>query len=164
MESWTEILEAFSRCPEVLTQALDQTPDLDIDLQPDDGGWSTRQIVHHLADASLIWGMFLRQALGDSGGEFPLQWYWARSQDEWGQSWAYSARELRSSLDLYQSSTESMLSLLKAAEDPRKLSLKLNFPDQETQEISVEGAVRWQVTHLESHLDQIRALHRQAEN
>jgi hypothetical protein len=100
--------------------------------------------------------MFFHQALGDSGGECNLGWYWSKSQDEWGKIWMYADRDIKSSLLLYQANNEVILDLLRSVNNPRENFLLFNYPAQEPQTITVEGAVNWQAMHLDEHLDEIQ--------
>lgn len=156
--SWITILNEFSSCADNLNTAIMNIPDQDLDRSLDENNWSIRQIIHHLADASLIWGMFFRQALGDSGGDFNLGWYWSKTQDEWADIWTYADRDIASSLLLYRACNQNALSLLRSTVEPDEKYLMLNHPDQETQTITIKGAVRWQSLHLKQHLAEIEAI------
>lgn len=158
MKEWESSLSDFAKCTDQLEAAVQQIPEKDLNRSLDENSWSIRQIIHHLADASLIWSMFYRQALGDSGGDFKLGWYWAKSQDEWGEIWDYSSRDIQSSLELYKACNQSMVELLSSADDPKGKYLLFNFPGEETQTMTVEGTVRWQRIHLKQHLDEIRKI------
>lgn len=154
--SWTSALNEFSNCADKLHNAVMDIPDHDLDRSLDENNWSIRQIIHHLADAALIWSMFYRQVVGDSGGEFKLGWYWSKTQDEWGEIWKYSQREIGPALELYRSCNQSMVELLRSSDDPGDKHLLFSFPGEETQTMTVEGTVRWQKIHLKQHLVEIR--------
>ena len=106
----------------------------------------------------MIWGMFIRQALGDPGGEFKLQWYWGRTQDEWTEIWNNSSRDIQSSLDLFRANQESMLSILSFIEKPESYSLQMNLPGGDVHTHTIENAIRWQSIHLADHLEDIRKI------
>lgn len=158
MDSWNEILDDFSRCADRLEAVLEQIPENIFDRSLDKKSWSIRQIIHHLADGAVIWSMFIRQALGDSGGEFQLEWYWSLSQDEWGEIWHYSLRGVKSSIDLYRACNQSMLDLLRSSDYPGTNHLLFNLPGEESQIMTVEDAVRWQKIHLKQHLIEIKKI------
>lgn len=158
MSEWKTALDDFSKCGKSLKDVIEQVSDDDLDCSLNENSWSIRQIIHHLADAALIWSMFYRQALGDSDGEFPLEWYWSKTQDEWAKIWNYSSRDIQSSLELYKTCNQSMIELLGSAADPRENHLLLTFPGEETQAMTVESAVRWQSDHLQQHLDEINKI------
>lgn len=158
MEKWKTALDDFSHCADRLQKVVDLIQEQDLDRSLEEESWTIRQIIHHLADASLIWSMFYRQALGDSGGDFDLGWYWSKSQDEWGEIWRYSDRDIKSALELYRACNQSMVELLVASNDPQHCQLHFNFPGEETQTMTVEGSVRWQRIHLKQHLDEINKI------
>jgi hypothetical protein len=155
---WVSALNEFSSCADNLNIAVMNIPDQDLDRSLDENNWSIRQIIHHRADSSVIWAMFFRQALGDPGREFNLGWYWSKTQDEWAQIWNYAARDIASSLLLYRACNQNTLSLLRSITEPGEKSLIFNHPDQETETISINGAVRWQTLHLKQHLAEIEAI------
>ena len=157
-DDWTRALNDFGNCAEQLETVVEQIPEEALDRSLDEHSWTIRQIIHHLADASLIWSMFYRQVLGDSGGIFDLGWYWSKSQDEWGEIWRYSEREIKTSLDLYRACNLSMIKLLQSTDDPRMNQLVFNFPGEESQTMSVDGTVRWQSIHLKQHLKEINRI------
>lgn len=47
-ENKNEILELFKRGPGILENALAGLSDTELDYVPSNGGWSIRQIVHHV--------------------------------------------------------------------------------------------------------------------
>ena len=122
MSKWEAALEDFARCADRLAAEVERIPEQGLDRALDEKSWSVRQIIHHLADAALIWSMFYRQALGDNRGAFPLGWYWSKTQDEWSEIWHYSVRGIQSSLDLYRACNQSALELLRPAALGRSLA------------------------------------------
>lgn len=158
MDKWKKSLDDFASCADRLEAVLDQIPEKDLDRSLEKNSWSVRQIVHHLADSALIWSMFYRQVMGDSGGEFQLGWYWSLSQDEWGEIWHYSQREIKSSIDLYRACNQSMIDLLRSSDLPGTNHLFFSFPGEESQTMTVEDTVRWQKIHLRQHLTEIKKI------
>jgi len=158
MADWKSTLDDFAKCADRFEAVLEQISEKDLDQSLEENSWSIRQIVHHLADAALIWSMFYRQVLGDSGGEFQLGWYWSRSQDEWGEIWQYSRREVDSSIALYRTCNQSMVDLLRLSDCPGKNHLLFSFPGEVSQTMTVEDTVRWQKIHLKQHLIEINRI------
>ena len=64
-ENKNEILELFKRGPGILENALAGLSDTELDYVPSNGGWSIRQIVHHLVDGDDLWKMYIKIALGN---------------------------------------------------------------------------------------------------
>ena len=61
-EDKNEILELFKRGPGILEKALADLSDTELDYVPSNGGWSIRQIVHHLVDGDDLWKMCIKIA------------------------------------------------------------------------------------------------------
>ena len=57
-ENKNEILELFKRGPGILENALAGLSDTELDYVSSNGGWSIRQIVHHLVDGDDLWKMY----------------------------------------------------------------------------------------------------------
>ena len=89
-----EILELFKRGPGILENALAGLSDTELDYDPLNGGWSIRQIVHHLVDGDDLWKMYIKIALGNEQAEFTLKWYLALPQTEWANRWSYENAQL----------------------------------------------------------------------
>ena len=83
MQEWQELLEEYKKGPERLTEVIQEIPENSLDLSADKDSWTIRQIIHHIVDGDDIWNSFIKQALGEQGGEFlSLSWYWKVPQDE----------------------------------------------------------------------------------
>lgn len=78
-------------------------PDAVLDAVPSGGGWTIRQIVHHVVDDDDIWELCIKMAVGNEAGEFTLAWYWSLPQQKWGDRWAYGRRSIGASLSLLSS-------------------------------------------------------------
>jgi hypothetical protein len=88
------IIARYAAGPNQLETAIAGLSEGELDIAESDGTWTIRQIVHHIADGDDIWKVFIKRAIGNPGGKFDLQWYWAMPQDEWVKSWAYASREM----------------------------------------------------------------------
>jgi hypothetical protein len=158
VKNWKKYLEKFSRGYGKLSSLVESLSEEDLNSSLNEDSWTIRQIIHHLADGAMIWGMFIRQALGDPGGEFKLQWYWDRTQDEWAEIWNYSGRDIQSSLELYGANQDSMLSILGSVEKPESFSLQMNLPGEKVHTHTIENAIRWQNIHIANHIKDIRQI------
>jgi uncharacterized damage-inducible protein DinB len=135
----------------------------DTELDASAGGWTIRQIVHHVADGDDIWAGFIERALGDQGGEFSLQWYWQTPQDVWAERWAYAERAIGPSLALLRANRAHIVQLLEHVPGAWEKSLRIRWPRGEEQDVSVGWVVEMQAHHIEGHLGdiaRIREAHR----
>ncbi len=152
---WQETLQKFQQGPGRLVQVVEGLSGEELDFKVGPESWSIRQNVHHLADGLMIWSMFIRQTLGNPGGEFKLQWYWDIPQDEWAELWGYADREIQSSLDAYKAIQENLSSLLRVVGNPKAYSLRIVWADGKVFPTTIEDAVLTQIDHLGSHLKDI---------
>ena len=157
------LLAAYASGPAVLRDAL-ATLDCEVlDLAPQDGGWTIRQIVHHIADEDDLWKLCIQAALGRGceGGSgvrraaFGLQWYWDRPQDDWAKLWAYSQRVLEPSLTLFEANRQRTVQLLRNVPDPLGRCIVVRWPSGQEQEVTVAWVVEMQTRHVAGHIDDI---------
>ena len=154
-DEWDQSLAELKELSPQLENAVSELTDSDLDRHPENGGWSIRHIVHHLADSVSIWDQFVRQSLTGQVGEFPLSWYLDTPQDEWAEIWNYASRDIRPSLDLYQACLEHMVSLLSPTEDPKGLALEISWKPGEKELVPLLEVVSFQPEHLAGHLKDI---------
>ena len=142
--------------PNQLEAAIAGLPEEELDMAESDGTWTIRQIVHHVADGDDIWKVFIKGALGNPGGKFDLQCYWATPQDEWAKSWAYAIREIGPSLALFRANRTHIVQLLEHMPEVWERSLLVRWPDGEEEEVKAAWVVKMQAQHVPGHLDDIR--------
>ncbi|MEJ2279063.1 MAG: DinB family protein [Candidatus Lokiarchaeota archaeon] len=104
-----EILEQFKQGPCILENALSGLSDFELDYAPSKGGWTIRQIVHHIADGDDLWKTAIKIALGNEQAEFTLKWYLAFPQTEWAKRWNYENRSIDESLILLKANRNHIL-------------------------------------------------------
>lgn len=118
--------------------------------RPGPGRWSIAEILAHLADAELVVGFRLRLILAADGT--PIQAY---DQDAWAQTFNYSRRDPRTSLETFGAFRESNLRLLNSV--PRRL-WKNYGAHQERGKETVEHIVRMMAGHDLNHLQQVQKI------
>jgi uncharacterized damage-inducible protein DinB len=151
----------FREGPHLLEDAVTGLQDAQLDARPSGGGWSIREIVHHIADGDDIWKMGIKMAIGNERAEFALGWYSALPQLTWGERWAYGRRSVDASLSLLKASREHILQLLASVPDAWNRSLTFRTPKGEVELVPVGFIVKMQADHVEHHLERIRAILRE---
>jgi uncharacterized damage-inducible protein DinB len=68
-ESQTSVVARYAEGPAQLEQAIAGLQDADLDASPVQGGWTIRQIVHHIVDGDDLWKVGIKAALGNDQGE-----------------------------------------------------------------------------------------------
>jgi len=156
--SMNETLALYADGPRLLEAALAGLPPSGLDLAPESGGWTIRQIVHHLADGDDIWKVFIKRTIGNQSGEFTLDWYWQFPQDDWAERWAYATREIEPSLALLHASRSHVVQLLEQVPGAWEKCLLINWPGRYGEMVSVHWVVEMQARHVVMHIDDIRKL------
>jgi uncharacterized damage-inducible protein DinB len=154
-ENKKEILEQFRQGPDILENALAGLSDSEMDYVPSNGGWTIRQIVHHIVDGDDIWKTSIRIALGNENAEFSLAWYLAFPQTEWAKRWSYESRSIDVSLALLRANRNHILQLLEYAHDGWKKSVKYRNPDGEIEMVPAGFVIQMQAEHVAHHIKRI---------
>jgi hypothetical protein len=152
------ILAQFADGPAQLQTTIDGLSESDFDLGPCKGGWSIREIIHHLADGDDIWKLCIMMALGNEEAEFHLDWYWTMPQTDWSSSWAYAHRCVNTSMDLLKANRTHLLDLLAQRPDAWERSVGIRERDGKITRVSVGFVVEMQANHIFHHINRIHAI------
>ncbi len=81
-----EILSRFLSSAAKLQAQVENRPEAELDLSREVGGWTIRQIVHHVADDCDVWSMCIKKAIATPGvlvrfEGFPGNEAWADALD-----------------------------------------------------------------------------------
>jgi hypothetical protein len=112
--------------------------------------WSIGEILAHLADTELVGSWRIRSVLASSG--IPIQ---AFDQDVWAETFAYSRRDPKVSLETFRLLRESNITLLKAL--PKNLWENYGMHQERGKE-TITQIVRMFAGHDLNHLQQIEAI------
>jgi uncharacterized damage-inducible protein DinB len=152
------ILAKFKEGPALLEHAINGLRDVDLDFPPKKGGWTIRQIVHHIADGDDVWKLCIKIALGNEQAEFKLDWYSKLSQMEWSEKWAYSSRSIKESLNLLKASRENILQIISHVPDAWSKSAEFRSQGGKVERISVGFIINMQTDHLVQHVEKINSI------
>ena len=152
------VLARFMEGPALLERALAGIQDAELDARASQGGWTIRQIVHHIVDGDDLWKIGIKVALGNEQAEFSFNWYRTQPQEVWAEKWAYANRSLDVSLALLRAIRNHIDQLLRQVPDAWHRSLAFRKPDGEIKRLPVGAIVEMQADHVEHHLKRIRAI------
>lgn len=152
------ILAQYADGPSQLENAIKGLSESGLDMAPSRGGWSIREIVHHIADGDDIWKSCIKMALGNEQAEFHLDWYWPIPQTTWASNWAYARRPVSSSLDLLRATRTHILDLLAQRADAWERSVEFREPNGQITRVSVGFVVEMQANHVFHHIHRILAI------
>jgi len=116
--------------------------------------------VHHTVEGELIWQLFLRAILGMDGIMFPIQWYFAQSQDQWAKHWCSGKRAVGPTLALFHGSTASLVELLRnIPSETWEHYGRVTWPgDNKETRLTVQDILLMQVGHMDQHSADIQAI------
>ncbi len=155
-------ISRYREGPKLLEQVVMGLCDAELDAKPSGGGWSVREIIHHIVDGDDIWKMGIKMALGNDCAEFALGWYWSFPQMTWADRWAYSQRSIGTSLSFLKATREHVLQLLACVPEAWTRSVVIRTPQGEVEKIPVGYVIEMQGNHLMQHLERIQAILRES--
>ena len=127
-----------------------------LDFVPAGGGWTIRQIGHHVVDGDDIWKLGIKIAMGADQAEFALGWYSEASQQTWGERWAYGTRSLDASLALLKAIRVHILQLLENVPEVWNRAVLVRNRDGQIERIPVGFVIQMLADHLFHHVQRIR--------
>jgi hypothetical protein len=130
----------YAEGPAQLAAALAELDEAGLDLGPAEGGWTIRQIVH-----------------GTQTG-FSLQWYWAKSQDEWAEVWRYAERDVEPSWDLFRANRNHIVQLVERVPNAWGCRMKIQMSDGSERSFTVGEIIAMQARHALGHIADIRRI------
>ena len=154
-EDKEKTLELFKQGPCILENALAGLSDSELDYTPLNGGWTIRQIIHHIADGDDLWKTYIKIALGNEQAEFSLQWYSVLPQTEWAKRWNYEKRSIDVSLALFKANRDHILQLLEHASDGWTKSAQFRDTKGEIEIVPVGFVIQMQADHVVHHVKRI---------
>ena len=157
-EDRTSTIARYREGPLRLEQVVKGLADSDLDAVPSGGGWTIRQIVHHIVDGDDIWKIAIKMAMGNEEAEFALGWYGALPQKTWGDRWSYSTRSLDVSLTLIKAIRAHIVQLLESTPEVWNRSVVVRTAKGEAEGIPVGSVVQMLADHLHHHIERIRAI------
>jgi hypothetical protein len=158
-DSHTELIEKILLLPDRLESAVTGLDEASLDLGLSTG-WTIREYVHHTVEGGLLWQMFLRAITGTSGIEIPIQWYFALSQEDWGERWAFGKRDIGPTLALGRGSIASLVELLRnlPAEKWDHYG-RVTWPGNDKEScITVAEIIQMQIRHMDQHCEDIQSI------
>ena len=145
-----EAVRHYAAGPRALAEAVAALgePGLDVRLEP--GGWTVREVVHHLADVEALSFPAVLAALAEPGREWRGNpWI----PDRWAASLDYTKRPVAPSLALFDATRASVLALLdRFPERWQQATRGVDGPHP-----TVAGLVGMLAGHALEHIEQLRA-------
>ena len=131
----------------VVSQALQGISEQELDARPAPGKWSSREIVHHLADSEMTSAIRLRRLIAEDRPM--IQGY---NQDEYARR-LYYGRPIQASLEAFRAARETTAQIL---ERMSETEWAREGTHSESGRYSVERWLEIYANHAHNHADQIR--------
>ncbi|MFN0156652.1 MAG: YfiT family bacillithiol transferase [Bacteroidota bacterium] len=145
-----ERIAKISTLPSLVKQAVSGLNDQQLDTTYRDGGWTVRQVVHHLADSHM--NAFVRMKLILTEERPPLKGY---SQDEWATLVDTKTLAIASSLAILSGLHERWTALLGTVNEAQWSRVGLH---SERGDVTLESLLNTYAHHGEKHVGQIMNL------
>jgi hypothetical protein len=142
------LLDRYAAGPAEVRAALAGASDTELDARPDDGGWTAREVVHHLADSETTSTIRLRRLLAEDDPVIA-----GYDQDRFAEVLRYD-RPIDQSLAVLDAVRASNVELLELLSDADFARTGTHTED------GAYGVERWlaiYAEHAHDHADQIRA-------
>ncbi len=152
------VIARYMEGPALLGRTLANLDEADFDTAPTKGGWTIRQIVHHIVDGDDLWKTCIKQALGNEQTEFSLDWYRTLTQDTWADRWAYAQRPVDVSLALLKANRDHVMQLLEHVPDGWDKTVGFREPNGEIIRVQVGFVIEMQTDHVVHHVKQIETI------
>lgn len=151
-EEREELLERYAAGVELIRESSEIVPFADWDKSPGAGEWSARQVLIHLADSEIVGAGRLRQLLAE---ERPT--LYAYQQAAWAEQLGYAAnQDVAEALELAAALRRSNVDLLRRVLTEATWARTAEHPTRGP--LDLAGLLRLYISHLEGHLEQLRAI------
>lgn len=143
------LIERYKQGYDMVAEVVGSLGDADLDAHPEGGGWSPREIVHHLADSELMGAVRLRRLLTEDHP--PIQGY---DQEELSHKLQYD-RPIASSLAVFRATRVANAELLERMSDDAWAREGIH---SERGRYTVDDWLEIYSGHLFTHVEQIRSV------
>jgi hypothetical protein len=153
-ENQTKMIAEFRDSLTDLNVVLDGLPTEGLDWA-EEGGWSIREVLHHLADDGNVYVFIIERGLATPDckvffGEFP-------GNEAWADRLAFAERPVESVLNLIQAQRQFLAELL--SHFPDRWENKVNYYNYKVEKIadrSVEEMLVMLTEHMQEHTQMIK--------
>jgi uncharacterized damage-inducible protein DinB len=146
-------LEQMAEMPRVLAAAVDGLDERQLDTSYREGGWTPRQVVHHLADAHM--NGFVRFKLALTEDAPPIKTY---EEARWAETADVREGPVEASLRLLAALHQRWLILLRSLTDAQFAGRAFSHPDRGL--MTIDKAIQlyaWHGIHHAGHITGLRA-------
>jgi uncharacterized damage-inducible protein DinB len=158
-----EALAAYEQLPDELDVAVARLSDADLDTTRSAGEWTTRQIVHHLADGEAHWLTPIKMALIEPGFVYHHNTW---NQEASSDALAYAMRPIEPSLALFRAQRAHIAQLLRDLPGAWERHVEFNWlesaDNSKHRRVPVADIINMQIRHAAGHIAEINENRRAA--
>lgn len=152
-----QILSHFLSGMERMQTLVGDLPASDLDLPSEPGGWTIRQIIHHVTDDCDVWSMCIKKAIATPGALIRFEGF--PGNEAWATALDFDRRETGPALNLIRAHRHYLAELLRHFSDVWDRSVRLaNAEGEVVQEMSVRQMVKMLADHMVEHSETIDKL------
>ncbi len=145
-----QILSRFLSEMEKLQALVKDLPAANLDLPSEPGGWTIRQIIHHLTDDCDVWSMCIKKAIATPGALVRFEGF--PGNEAWAAALDFDQRETGAALNLISAHRHYLAELLRHFSAAWDRSVRLaNAEGEIVREMSVREMVRMLADHMHEH-------------
>jgi DinB superfamily len=143
------LVAQYEAGPAVLRAAVAGLRDAELDRRPSDGGWTPREVVHHVADSEMTSAIRLRRLIAEDD---PL--IVGYDGDEFARRLHYAARPIEPALAAVEGARATTAQILRGLDDDEWAR---SGTHSESGPYGVEPWLEVYAVHCHEHAEQIRA-------
>jgi catechol 2,3-dioxygenase-like lactoylglutathione lyase family enzyme len=149
-----ETLGLYMQAPRELQSIIEEMSEQELDVSKAPGGWTIRQIVHHLADADAMQLPRIKMALAEPGRLWSPNVY---SPQEWSDSVGYGRLAVQPAIDLFCATREYIGGLMQQLPPEAWERYTVNTQGEKT---TVGSTISMLASHALEHVDEILEIRR----
>lgn len=151
------ILTSFVTSAEELAALVQDLSERELDLHREPGGWTVRQIIHHVSDDCDVWSMCIKKALATPGAVVRFEGF--PGNEPWADALAFGRRDVGPAVRLIQAHRDYLAQILVHFGDAWDRSIGVaNAEGEVVREISVREMVVGLADHMLEHVATIKRM------
>ncbi len=152
-------VEKWTKLADVISDAIEDLKENDLDLRGGPDNWSIRETVHHLVEANLITSNIIIAALANSNR--PFDWSWLNPDELWMKRLGYNKAPVEPAIETLRFLSRYIATLLDCRKGARNCEIGLlDTSDDDPRTVTVAEVLREEIEHTREHLKDVQQTRR----